>query len=80
MFMSTLGLEPGLLALEARPLPWNYSDRGIANEWLPILTYGRCSARFLPTESENQKSVPFHFLVIAHSVYPYNHYHQKCFL
>ena len=38
--MSTLGLELEFLALEVRPLPQSYSDRIIANEWLPY-TYGR---------------------------------------
>ena len=64
--MSTLGLEPGLLALEVRTLPWRYSVKGIANEWLPCIN-GSCYARILPTEIKNQNSVPFDFLVIAHS-------------
>ena len=54
--------------------------RALQMNGFPVQANGRCYARFLPTESKNQKSVPFDFHVIAHSICPYNCYHQKCFL
>ena len=51
-------IGPGLPALEVRPLAWSYSVGGIANERLPCT---KRYVRFLPTESRNQKSVPFDF-------------------